>query len=149
MSLVLCVALAATAAASPAPPANNWRNRLRAAIERAVSENPDLAAMEARIDAARYRALSAGALPDPEVEVGIKDFPVASPSLSRSDFTMEMVTARQSFPGLGKRATRRASAQAAADGAAALHAVHAVSIAAEVADSFFMLAELDSFSRSC
>ena len=51
--------------------------------------------------------------------------------------------ARQSFPGLGKRATRRASAQAAADSAAALHAVHAVSIAAEVADSFFMLAELD------
>ncbi|HYT33343.1 MAG TPA: hypothetical protein VEO37_12160, partial [Thermoanaerobaculia bacterium] len=65
MSLVLCVALAATAAALPAPPTNNWRDRLRAAIERAVSQNPDLVAMEARIDAARHRALSAGALPDP------------------------------------------------------------------------------------
>jgi len=143
MSLLLCVALVATAAALPAPPTDNWRDRLRAAIERAVSQNPDLVAMEARINAARHRALSAGALPDPEVEIGVKDVPVASPSLSRSDFTMEMVAARQNFPGLGKRGTRKASAQAAAENVAAMHAVHAVSVAAGVADSFFMLAELD------
>jgi len=147
MSLLLCVALVATAAALPAPPTDNWRDRLRAAIERAVSQNPDLVAMEARINAARHRALSAGALPDPEVEVGVKDVPVASPSLSRSDFTMEMVAARQNFPGLGKRGTRKASAQAAAENVAAMHAVHAVSVAAEVADSFFMLAELDRRSE--
>jgi outer membrane protein TolC len=120
-----------------------WRVRLSAAIARAAAQNPELAAMESRIEAARQRALQAGVLSDPELEVGIKDFPVANPSLSRSDFTMEMVTARQMFPGLGKRATRRASAEAAADNAAAMHAVHAVSIAAEVADSFFALAELD------
>jgi outer membrane protein TolC len=143
MSLLLCVALVATAAALPAPPTDNWRDRLRAAIERAVTQNPDLVAMEARINAARHRALSAGALPDPEVEVGVKDVPVASPSLSRSDFTMEVVAARQNFPGLGKRGTRKASAQAAAENVAAMHAVHAVSVAAGVADSFFMLAELD------
>jgi outer membrane protein, heavy metal efflux system len=147
MSLLLCVALAATAAALPAPPTDNWRDRLRTAIELAVSQNPDLVAMEARIEAARHRVLSAGVLPDPELEVGIKDFPVANPSLSRDDFTMETVAARQSFPGLGKRATRRASAQAAADNMAAMHAVHAVSVAAEVADSFFLLAELDRRSE--
>jgi cobalt-zinc-cadmium efflux system outer membrane protein len=147
MSLVLCVALAASAAALPAPPTNNWRDRLRAAIERAVSQNPDLVAMEARIEAARHRVLAAGVLPDPELEVGIKDFPVANPSLSRDDFTIEMVAARQNFPGLGKRETRRASAQAAADNMAAMHAVHAVSMAAEVADSFFVLAELDKRSE--
>jgi len=147
MSLVLCVALAATAAALPAPPTNNWKERLHAAIERAVSQNPDLVAMEARIEAARHRVLAVSALPDPELEVGIKDFPVANPSLSRDDFTMEMVAARQSFPGLGKRATRKASAQAAADNMAAMHAVHAVSMAAEVADSFFLLAELDRRSE--
>ncbi len=44
---------------------------------------------------------------------------------------------------MGKRATRKASAQAAADSATASHAIHAVALAAEVADSFFMLAELD------
>jgi outer membrane protein TolC len=142
MLFLLCVALAATPAV-PASPSEDWRARLRSAIETAVAQNPDLSSMEARIAAARHRALQSDALPDPELEVGVKDFPIAHPSLSRDDFTMEMVSARQSFPGLGKRATRRASAQAAADNVTAMHGVHAVSIAAEVADSFFMLAELD------
>ena len=130
--------------AQDAPPAApSWRERLREAITRALGENPELSGMEARIEAARHRTLQADALPDPDIEVGIRDIPVARPSLSRSDFTMEMVTARQMFPGLGKRATRKASVQAAADSAVASHAVHAVAVAAEVADSFFMLAELD------
>jgi len=142
MSFLLCVALVATSAV-PASPSEGWRARLRAAIETAVAQNPDLASMEARIAAARHRALQADALPDPEIEVGIKDVPVASPSLSRSDFTMEMVTARQTFPGLGKRETRRASAEAAAENVAALHARDSVAIAADVADAFFSLAEID------
>jgi len=142
MSVLLCVALVATTGA-PAATNEDWQARLRAAIERAVAQNPDLASMEARIEATRQRALQADALPDPELEAGIKDVPVASPSLSRSDFTMEMVTARQGFPGLGKRATRRASAQAQAEGAAAMHARDAVTLAADVADAFFELAELD------
>lgn len=126
---------------SSAPP--DWRARLREGILRAASQNPELTAMESRIEASRHRVPQAGVLPDPEIEIGIKDLPAASPSLSRDDFTMEMVTARQMFPGLGKRATRKASAQAAADSAVASHAVHAIALAAEVADSFFMLAELD------
>ena len=146
MSFLLCVALVATAATPPSAlpePSPGWKARLRAAIERATSNNPDLRSMETRIEAAHRRSRQADILPDPEIEIGIKDFPVANPSLSRDDFTMEMVTARQSFPGLGKRATRRASAKAAADNMAAMHTVHAVSMAAEVADSFFVLAELD------
>ena len=135
-----CGALAQLAAPQPA---SDWAIRLRNAIGRAVGQNPELVSMEARIEAARHRVSQADVLPDPEIEVGIMDLPVANPSLSRDDFTMEMVTARQSFPGLGKRAARKASAQAAADGAAASHAVHSVALAAEVADSFFMLAELD------
>ena len=145
--LVFCVvffgATIVASAQTAAPVAPDWRHRLREAIARATSGNPELAAMERRIEAAQHRARQADALPDPEIEIGLKDVPVASPSLSRSDFTMEMVTARQNFPGLGKRATRKASAQAAADSATASHAIHAVALAAEVADSFFMLAELD------
>lgn len=137
------LASALAAQAPPLAPPLPWRERLREAIARATAQNPDLAAMESRIEAARQRALQAGTLPDPEIEVGIKDLPVASPSLSRDDFTMEMVTARQMFPGPGKRATRQASAQAAADSFASSHAVHAVMIAADVADSFFLLAGLD------
>lgn len=138
------LALAASASAQAAQPtATEWRGRLRSAIERAVAQNRELASMEARIEAARHRAIQADVLPDPELEAGIKDLPVASPSLSRSDFTMEMVTARQNFPGLGKRATRRASAEAAAENVAALHARDVIAVAADVADSFFLLAELD------
>lgn len=124
-------------------PAPDWRGRLREAIIRSVAQNPELAAMEKRIEAAQHRIGQADALPDPEIEVGLKDVPVVSPSLSRNDFTMEMVTVRQNFPGQGKRSTRKASAQAAADSAAASHAVHAVALAADVADSFFVLAEID------
>ena len=52
------------------------------------------------------------ALPDPEVEVGIQDIPPSDFSLSRDDFTMEMVTARQKLPGPGKlRTEKRAEVQ--------------------------------------
>jgi outer membrane protein TolC len=143
MLLVLLATLLSAHVTSAPARSGDWEARLSTAIQRAVSANPDLISMEARIEAARRRTRQADVLPDPELEVGIKDFPVANPSLSRSDFTMEMVTARQNFPGLGKRATRRASAQAAAENIAALHGRDVVAVASDVADSFFMLAELD------
>ena len=131
------------AAPPPPPDAGAWKSRLAAAIRQAVSANPDLSAMEARIEASRQRVLQSDAFPDPEVEVGIRDLPVSSPSLTRDDFTMEMVGARQSLPGVGKRAARRASAEAASNNALALHEVHAAEIAADVADVFFTIADLD------
>ena len=124
-----------------APPSS--RERLKSAIERALSQNPDLQAMESRIHASRSRVPQASAFPDPEVEVGLKDVPVVNPSLTRSDFTMEMVTARQGIPGLGKRGIRKASAEAAAENLAAQHGEQAVDLVADVASSFFALAELD------
>jgi cobalt-zinc-cadmium efflux system outer membrane protein len=129
--------------AAPPPEAVGSNSRLSAAIRRALSANPDLSAMEARIEASRQRAVQADAFPDPELEVGIKDLPVSSPSLTRDDFTMEMITVRQRLPGLGKLATRLASAAASTENAEAIHAVHAVAIAADVADAFFGIAELD------
>ena len=99
--------------------------------------------MEARIDASRQRVLQSTALADPELEVGIKDIPPSSLSVTRDDFTMEMVAARQRFPGFGKRASQKATVQAELEGAQADHTRHVVEIAADVADSFFHLAELD------
>ena len=123
--------------------AEGWRARLSAAIGRAVANNPGLAGVEARIAAARHRVPQADALPDPEVEVGIKDIPPSDFSLSRDDFTMEMVSGRQRFPAPGKRALQRGVAEAQLAGAAALYARDAVRLAAEVADAFFQLAEID------
>ena len=130
-------------AQTAAPMAPDWRHRLREAIARATSGNPDLAAMEARIDAARHRVPQADALPDPEIEVGIKDIPPPDFSLSRDDFTMEMVSGRQRFPAPGKRAAARRIAEAQLESAAAMHGRHAVQLAADVADAFFQLAEID------
>src|ERR1039457_7210286 len=111
--------------AAPPPQTGGSSSRLASAIQRAIAANPDLSAMEARIEASRQRALQADAFPDPELEVGLKDVPISSPSLSRDDFTMETVTARQSLPGLGKLASRRASAEASTANAVAMHSVHA------------------------
>lgn len=140
--LLLLAAVHCVLLGSP-PEAEGSTSRLAAAIQRAIATNPDLAAMEARIESARQKALQADSLPDPELEVGIRDLPVSSPSFTRDDFTMETVTARQGLPGLGKLATRRASAEALAASLVAMHSVHAVAIAADVADAFFGIAELD------
>jgi outer membrane protein TolC len=125
----------------------SWRVRLASAIAAAVEGNPELAAMEARVRAASHRVGQADALPDPELEIGLIDVPVANPSLSRDDFTMETVGARQTFPGAGKRATRRNSAAAEAAALAAEHVVHVRGLTAEVADAFFILGELDARVR--
>jgi len=74
----------------------------------------------------------------------LKDVPVHDPSLSRDDFTMEMLTGRQRLPGRGKRGAQLALAQAEVAGAAAMRAREVVEIAADTADAFFQLAAMDS-----
>src|SRR5262245_32424565 len=61
--------------------AADWRARRAAAVRRATAENPGLREAQARAEAARLRASQAGVLPDPEVELGLKDVPVSQPSL--------------------------------------------------------------------
>jgi outer membrane protein TolC len=139
-------ALAGPAAQEAVPslqPATDWQARLAEAIRRATSQNPRIHEAEARAEAARRRIPQAAVLPDPEVELGLKDLPIRDPSLSRDDFTMEMVTGRQNLPGRGKRAAQRAAAQADLEGATAARAREAIEIAADTADAFFMLAETD------
>ncbi|HSS52378.1 MAG TPA: TolC family protein [Thermoanaerobaculia bacterium] len=131
--------------AIPAPqPETGWQEMLTAAIRLATAQNPRVREAEARVEAARHRVPQATALPDPEVELGLKDVPVAQPSLSRSDFTMEMVTGRQRLPGRGKRSAQLALAQAGVEGAAAIGEREVVEIAADTADAFFQLAATDS-----
>jgi outer membrane protein, heavy metal efflux system len=145
MSFLLRIVFVVAAGVLPNTPAGDEspQTRLRTAIERAVAQNPDVASMEARIGATRRRVAQSTALPDPELEVGIKDIPPSHPSLTRDDFTMEMIAARQRFPGLGKRLAQQRVVQAELGNALAEHARHVIEIAADVTDSFFHLAELD------
>lgn len=135
--------IAPAAEPQTAAPTPNWQERLREGIARAVARNPDLAAMEARIQAARWKVPQTTALPDPEIEIGIKDIPPAHPSFTRDDFTMQMIAARQRFPGLGKLSGEKRAAEAELASLQAEHLRHVVETASDVADSFFRLAELD------
>jgi len=142
--LIFLVVAAGSAAAQEPTEHTEWQARLAEAIRRATAQNPRVRQADARTEAARRRVAQAGALPDPEVEVGLKDVPVRDPSLSREDFTMSMITGRQSLPGRGKRSAQRAAALAGVEGAAALRNREVVEIAADTADAFFQLAESDS-----
>src|SRR5215471_16987284 len=138
LATAVAVVLTSRSVAQDAP-----ASRLRAAMQAAITQNPEIASMEGRIEASRHRVAQSDALPDPEVELGLKDVPVSNPSLSRDDFTMEMIAARQRFPGSGKRGADERAARAELEGMEAGHARHVVEIAADVADAFFRLAELD------
>src|SRR5436305_15191356 len=138
---VLLVFLAATGAAAQAPPAETgWREAVTAAVRRATTQNPRVREAEARVEAARHGVAHSSVLPDPEIELGLKDVPVVQPSLSRSDFTMEMVTGRQRLPGRGKRPSQLAMDHAGVEGDAAIRAREAVGIADARADAVGQLA---------
>ena len=113
-------------------------------MARAVSQNPSIAEMEARIGAAAQRVEQATALPYTEVEAGIQDIPPSSFSFTQDDFTMEKFLARQTFPGAGKRPARKRSAEADLEAVSAAHAEHVVRIAGQVADAFFTIADFDA-----
>jgi outer membrane protein TolC len=141
----LCIALVGVlTAVRLAAESPDWERRLEEAVSRAVSANPSIAEMEARVDTARHRTAQAGAMPDPELEVGVQDVPPSDFSFTRDDFTMTKVTARQTFPAAGKRGARTREAAAGAESAASLHVAHVAELAADVADAFFGLAELDA-----
>lgn len=85
------------------------------AIQRAVREAPSLEASEAGITASRSAAIASDRLPDPTLEVGLRDFPVTGPDagrLNRDTFTMTTVGISQQFINPAKRHARAERAQA-------------------------------------
>lgn len=87
-----------------------------AALDRARREAPSVAARTAGVEAAQSAAIAADRLPDPTLELGIRDFPVTGPDagrFNRDDFTMTTIGVSQEFI---NPATRRArAARAGAD----------------------------------
>lgn len=86
-----------------------------AALDRAVREAPSLRASEAGVAAMRSDAISADRLPDPTLDLGIRDFPVTGPDaghFNRDDFTMTTIGVSQQFINPAKRRARTTRAQA-------------------------------------
>jgi outer membrane protein TolC len=134
----LLITLPSAVAAGEADP------RLRAAIERALSDNPDIEEMEHRIRAARSRVPQARALPEPMLTIGAVNVPVPGFSFRQDDMTMKMVTLEQEIPASGKRAAAARVAEAELEMVRTMHADHVNRLVAEVADAYFDLASLDA-----
>lgn len=87
-----------------------------AAIGRAIDDGPSVLAGKAGVEVKRSRAIAAGRLPDPALNVGLDNFPVSGPPafrLSGESMTMARVGVEQAFPNPAKR--RAARSRAAAD----------------------------------
>ena len=97
-----------------------------AAILRAMSDSPEVAAKEIQVEATRSAAIPAGALPDPKLFLGLDNYPVTGPNQGSFRDEMTMVTAgvMQELPNGGKRKARIARAQAELGVATAEVAAH-------------------------
>lgn len=88
---------------------------LDAALRLAETQAPELRGREAGIDAAELAAIAADRLPDPKLDLAIKDFPVTGPDagrLNRDNFTMQVIGISQEFTHPAKRRARATRALA-------------------------------------
>lgn len=78
----------------------------KAALQRAVADAPAVRGSAAGVEAARSAAIAADQLPDPTLDVGIRDFPVTGPDagrFNRDNFTMTSIGVSQQFVNPAKR----------------------------------------------
>lgn len=109
--LLACAAVVpAGARAQPSGEASSQRITLSWAIARALANNPELQAADARVLAMQERPAQEGALPDPMLMLRYhnEDWPI---SFGRSDFSFVEVGVEQELPLLGKLSGRRQIAE--------------------------------------
>jgi cobalt-zinc-cadmium efflux system outer membrane protein len=107
-----------------------------AALERASSNAPSLKARAASVRASQAASIAADRLPDPTLDVGIKDFPVTGPDagrFNRDDFTMTTIGVSQQFINPAKRRARAVRAGADISIAEAEVEVEALNVRLETA----------------
>lgn len=110
MRLFLAAALLALPATLRAEPMS-----FDEALALADARAPELKARDAGIDAARSTAIAADRLPDPKLNLVLRDFPVTGPDAGRfnsDDFTTQVIGISQDIPNLAKRHARAARAGA-------------------------------------
>jgi len=101
------------------------------ALRLAENNAPSLTAQDAKIQAAASAAIPAGELPDPELLLGVQNYPVGGPdrwSIDQDFMTMQMVGVRQEMPNSDKRKARIEVANAAIDRAAAERRVERLNV---------------------
>ena len=79
-------------------------------IAETLANNPEIAQRHAEREAAQQRIAPAGALDDPQVEIGVLYMPIAASPFRTEDMTMKMIGLAQTLPFPGKRDLREAVA---------------------------------------
>ena len=131
---VLLWGAAAAAAHAAEPPLT-----LDAAIPQAIERAPLLEARRAQSESARQEAARAGALPDPQLTVGVDNLAVQGPgafTVGGDSMTMRTVGISQALPSRRKRQAERAMGHAQADLAASSEVATGLSIRQQVADAW-------------
>lgn len=111
VALLLWASMAATARADDDA---HVALSLEDAAALAIRHQPQLDALNAEARAARERAIAAGQLPDPTLNLGISDLTLEGPdryTLRRESDTQIMAGVRQAFPRAAKRQLRRERAE--------------------------------------
>lgn len=86
-----------------------------AALQRAEASAPSLKARSVGVEAAQSAAIAADRLPDPTLDIGIRDFPVTGPDagrFNRDNFTVTTFGVSQQFINPAKRRARAGRAAA-------------------------------------
>jgi outer membrane protein TolC len=112
---------------------------LDAATRLAVERAPLLDARRAQSESARQEAARAGALPDPQLTVGIDNLAIQGPgafTAGGDSMTMQVVGISQALPSRSKRLAERAVGSANADLMASSEQATALSIQQQVADAW-------------
>ncbi|MGE5336660.1 MAG: TolC family protein [Gemmatimonadota bacterium] len=119
--LAACAVLAGSAAFAQPPLTPELGGSLDGLLAYARQHHPELRSMRLEADAAAQRVLPAGSLPDPMVQIELRDLDnsgASNPNLLPGRVGSTRYQFRQTFPAWGKRDAKRDAAQAAADEAA-------------------------------
>jgi cobalt-zinc-cadmium efflux system outer membrane protein len=111
----LLAAVAGAHAQSPGPTVDGELGAtLKGVLAFVDARNPELRAMGYEADAAQQRLRGAGALPDPVIQMELRDIPFSEPTLSPANAGSTRYSLRQMFPLGDKRELRRGVATAEA-----------------------------------
>lgn len=133
LSLLVLTTPVASAQPGETPPLT-----LRAAIDEALANNPELAALRRQYEAARAAPVQERFLAPPMLEAQIWGWPVTTLNPARTE--MYMLMAEQELPGKGKRAARALVAEREAEMSQQQIAVRANEVLAAVRNAYIDLA---------
>jgi outer membrane protein TolC len=114
--------------------------QIRALMDEAVQNNPEIRAAGSERLAAQHRVSPAGALDDPMLEAGVINAPLASQTFRREDMTMKMLGLSQKFPFPGKRDLRQDVAAKDAESVAHAYQETVNRVVRDVKTAYFELA---------